>query len=59
MGISWLLWISFVEKVRLLKACAVVGRLLPIPGGLAGFMGRALNSAYGYIIIKAIGGIKT
>ncbi|OEU47575.1 MAG: hypothetical protein BA861_04785 [Desulfobacterales bacterium S3730MH5] len=59
MGISWLLWISFVEKVRLLKACAVAGRPLPILGGLAGRMGRALNSAYGYIVIKAIGGIKT
>lgn len=59
MGISWLLWISFVEKVRLLKACAVLGRLLPILGGLAGCMGRALNSAYRYIVIKAIGGIKT
>jgi len=59
MGISWLLWISFVEKVRLLKACTVVGRPLPVLGGLAGSMGRALNSAYRYIIIKATGGIKT
>jgi signal peptidase I len=59
MGISWLLWISFVEKVRLSKAYAVVGRPLPIPGGLAGCMGRALNSAYAYIVIKAIGSIKT
>lgn len=59
MGISWLLWISVVEKVRLLKACVAVGRPLPILGGLAGWMGRALNSAYGYIVIKAIGGTKT
>ena len=58
-GISWLLWISSVEKVRLLKACTLVGRLLPIPGRLVGSMGRTLNSAYGYIIIKTIGGIKT
>lgn len=59
MGISWLLWISVVEKVRLLKARIAVGRPLPILGGLAGWMGRALNSAYGYIVIKAIGGTKT
>ena len=59
MGISWFLWISFVEKVRLSKAYAVVGRLLPIIGGLAGRLGRALNSVYGYIVIKTIGGIKT
>lgn len=59
MGISWLLWISVVEKVRLLKACVAVGRPLPILGGLAGWMGRALNSVYGYIVIKAIGGTKT
>lgn len=58
MGISWLLWISVVEKVRLLKARIAVGRPLPILGGLAGWMGRALNSAYGYIVIKAIGGTK-
>ena len=54
MGISWLLWISFVEKVRLLKAFAVAGRPLPILGGLAGRMSRALNSAYAYIVIKII-----
>jgi len=58
-GISWFLWISFVEKVRLLKAYNFAGRPLPTPGRLAGRMGRALNSAYGYIVIKAIEGIKT
>ncbi|MEA1867156.1 MAG: S24 family peptidase [Thermodesulfobacteriota bacterium] len=59
MGSSWFLWISFVEKVHLLKAYNFVGRPLTILGGLACRMGRALNSAYGYVVIKTIGGIKT
>ena len=58
-GISWLFWVSAVEKTRLLKACAAVGRPLPILGGLVSRMGKVLNATCGSIIIKvAEGGAK-
>jgi len=56
MGILGFLWVSAVEKARLLKECVAPDRRLPVLGGLAGRAGRVLNSTYGYTIIKAIGG---
>ncbi len=56
MGISGLLWVSAVEEARLLKACVAVDRPLPILSRLVSRMGRILNRACAFIIIKAIGG---
>lgn len=56
MGISRFLWISAVEKARLLKKCVAPDRQLPVLGGLGSRLGRMMNSTYGFIVIRAIGG---
>jgi len=55
MGISGFLWVSTVEKTRLLKKSVAPDWQLPVLGGLVGRAGRVLNSTYGFIIIKTVG----
>jgi len=56
MGILGLFWISAVDKARLLKECVAPDRKLSVLGALVSSLGKGLNSTYGLIVIRAIGG---
>lgn len=55
MGTLGFFWVSTVEKARLLKECVASDRQLPVLGGWVSYLGKGLNSTYGFIIIRATG----